>query len=107
MDIRSLPKAVLHDHLDGGVRVATILELADEYGYTDLPADNADALADWFDQGRSGSLERYLQAFEHTGGVMCSEAAIQRVAYETGVDLAADGVIYAEIRFGPSLHMIH
>ena len=56
MDIRSLPKAVLHDHLDGGVRVATILELADEYGYTDLPADNADALADWFDQGRSGSL---------------------------------------------------
>ena len=59
MDIHSLPKAVLHDHLDGGLRVATILELADEHGYTDLPAADVDALTDWFDQGRSGSLERH------------------------------------------------
>lgn len=107
MDFHALPKAVLHDHLDGGLRVATILELADEYGYTDLPADNTNDLAKWFHQGRSGSLERYLQAFEHTVAVMCSEAAIQRVAYEAGVDLAADGAVYAEVRFGPSLHMIH
>ena len=107
MDIQSLPKAVLHDHLDGGVRVATILELADEYGYEGLPADDEHALAEWFDQGRSGSLERYLQAFEHTIAVMCTDAAIQRVAYEAGVDLAEQGAVYAEIRFGPSLHMIH
>ena len=107
MDIQSLPKAVLHDHLDGGLRVATILELADEYGYTDLPADDVNTLTDWFDQGRSGSLERYLEAFEHTVAVMCTETAIQRTAYEAGADLAAQGVVYAEIRFGPSLHMIH
>ena len=80
MDIQSLPKAVLHDHLDGGLRVATILELADECGYTDLPADDVNTLTDWFDQGRSGSLERYLEAFEHTVAVMCTETAIQRTA---------------------------
>ena len=107
MDFQALPKAVLHDHLDGGLRVATILELADEYGYTELPADDTDDLAEWFHQGRSGSLERYLEAFEYTVAVMSSESAIQRVAYEAGIDLAADGVVYAEIRFGPSLHVIH
>jgi adenosine deaminase len=107
MDIRSLPKVVLHDHLDGGLRVETILELADESGYSALPAREAHALTDWFDQGRSGSLERYLQAFEHTVAVMNTESAIQRVAYEAGVDLAEQGTVYAEIRFGPSLHMSH
>ncbi|MEA3502323.1 MAG: adenosine deaminase [Actinomycetota bacterium] len=107
MDYRSLPKALLHDHLDGGVRVETILELADEQGYADLPASDVDGLGEWFNQGRSGSLERYLEAFTHTVAVMSSEDAIQRIAYETGIDLAADGVVYAEIRFGPSLHMIH
>ncbi len=107
MDYRALPKAVLHDHLDGGVRVPTILELADEYGYADLPAATEEDLAVWFHQGRSGSLERYLEAFEHTIAVMCSEDAIRRVAFETGVDLAADGVVYAEVRFGPSLHTVH
>ncbi len=107
MDYRALPKAVLHDHLDGGVRVSTILELADEYGYADLPATTVEDLAAWFHQGRSGSLERYLEAFEYTIAVMCSPEAVRRVAYEAGVDLAADGVVYAEVRFGPSLHMIH
>jgi adenosine deaminase len=107
MDYRSLPKALLHDHLDGGVRVETILDLADAQGYTGLPAVDVDGLGEWFNQGRSGSLERYLEAFTHTVAVMSSEAAIQRIAYETGIDLAADGVVYAEIRFGPSLHMIH
>jgi len=107
MDYRSLPKALLHDHLDGGVRVETILELADGQGYAGLPAADVDGLREWFDQGRSGSLERYLEAFTHTVAVMSTEAAIQRIAYETGIDLAADGVVYAEVRFGPSLHMIH
>ncbi len=107
MNYRSLPKAVLHDHLDGGVRVETILELADAQGYTGLPAADVDGLGGWFDQGRSGSLERYLEAFTHTIAVMSSVDAIQRIAYETGIDLAADGVIYAEIRFGPSLHIVH
>ncbi len=107
MDYRSLPKAVIHDHLDGGVRVETILELAEAQGYTGLPATDVAELADWFDQGRSGSLERYLEAFDHTVAVMSSEESIQRIAYETGMDLAADGVVYAEVRFGPSLHTIH
>ncbi|MCL1693662.1 MAG: adenosine deaminase [Actinomycetia bacterium] len=107
MDYRSLPKALLHDHLDGGVRVETILELAETQGYTDLPATDVDGLSEWFNQGRSGSLERYLEAFTHTVAVMSSEDAIQRIAYETGIDLAADGVVYAEVRFGPSLQMVH
>ena len=61
MDYRALPKAVVHDHLDGGLRVSTILELADEHGYAHLPASTEDDLAAWFHQGRSGSLERYLE----------------------------------------------
>ena len=104
MDYTSLPKALLHDHLDGGLRVATIIELADGAGYTQLPTMDADELAEWFHQDQSGSLERYLEAFEHTFGVMQNQDAIRRVAYEAGVDLAADGVVYAEVRFGPSLH---
>lgn len=107
MDYRALPKALLHDHLDGGVRVATILELADEYGYSGLPAADEDSLRAWFHQGRAGSLERYLQAFKHTVAVMCSQDAIRRISYETGLDLASDGVVYAEVRFGPSLHIYH
>ncbi len=107
MDYRSLPKALLHDHLDGGVRVDTILELADRFGYTGLPSGTTEGLTEWFDQGRSGSLERYLEAFTHTVAVMRDQDSIRRIAYEAGMDLAADGVVYAEIRFGPSLHMIH
>ncbi len=102
--IRSLPKAVLHDHLDGGLRVGTILEIADEIGYSDLPADDPAALSEWFHQGMSGSLERYLQAFVHTVAVMQTEDAISRVAFEAVEDLALDGVVYAEIRFAPSLN---
>ncbi|HZJ48530.1 MAG TPA: adenosine deaminase [Acidimicrobiia bacterium] len=107
MDFRRLPKAQIHDHLDGGVRVDTILELADEYGYPDLPASTTGGLTEWFNQGRSGSLEHYLEAFTHTVAVMRTQDGIRRIAYEAGMDLAADGVVYAEIRFGPSLHMIH
>ena len=100
---QAYPKVVLHDHLDGGLRVATVLELADECGYTGLPAQEETELAEWFDQGTSGSLERYLEAFTHTVAVMQTESAIDRVAYESACDLAADGAVYAEIRFAPSL----
>ncbi len=98
-----LPKVVLHEHLDGGLRPASILELAEELGYDQLPASNPEELADWFDQGQSGSLERYLEAFGHTVAVMQTRDAIERVAFEAVDDLAADGVVYAEIRFAPSL----
>ena len=100
-----LPKAVLHDHLDGGLRPATVIELADEIGYTGLPSTDLEELSRWFDQGQSGSLERYLAAFAHTIGVMQTPEAIERVAYESVVDLAADGVVYAELRFAPSLNI--
>ena len=98
-----LPKALLHDHLDGGLRVETVLELAERAGHP-LPADTPEELAAWFHQDGSGSLETYLEAFAHTTSVMQSAAALERVAYEAVEDLAADGVRYAEIRFAPSLH---
>ena len=100
-----LPSVLLHDHLDGGVRVDTILELADAQGYDLLPATGPDDLASWFDQTDSGSLESYLQSFEHTVAVMQDEASLERVAYESAIDLAIDGVVYAEIRFRPNHHI--
>jgi adenosine deaminase len=102
--LKALPKAELHNHLDGGLRPSTVLELADEIGYRDLPTTDEAALADWFYQGDSGSLESYLAGFEHTIAVMQTASGIERVAYEAGHDLAADGVIYAEIRFAPMLN---
>ncbi|MGZ4649437.1 MAG: adenosine deaminase [Kineosporiaceae bacterium] len=98
------PKVLLHDHLDGGLRPETILELADEAGYRQLPADEPGALATWFRQAAdSGSLERYLETFAHTVALMQRADAIARVARECAVDLAADGVVYAEVRFAPEL----
>jgi adenosine deaminase len=102
-ELRRLPKAVLHDHIDGGLRMATIIDLAQEYGYRDLPTTDPDDLAAWFDQRASGSLERYLTAFVHTIGVMQHSDAIERVAFESVEDLATDGAIYAELRGAPSL----
>ncbi len=99
-----LPSVLLHDHLDGGVRPQTVIDLAAEIGYQALPTDDAAVLAAWFDQRESGSLQRYLGAFEHTIGVMQTADALERVAHEAAVDLAADGVVYAEIRFCPALH---
>jgi len=99
-----LPKAVLHEHLDGGLRPETVLDLADQIGYSELPTYDLDDLRDWFHQGGSGSLERYLEPFAHTVAVMQTEEAISRVAYESVEDLANDGVVYAEIRFAPSLN---
>jgi adenosine deaminase len=105
-DIRRAPKVLLHDHLDGGVRPATIVELARETGYADLPTTDADNLRTWFEEAsNSGSLERYLETFSHTVGVMQTVEALTRVAYECAEDLANDGVVYAEVRYAPEQHL--
>jgi adenosine deaminase len=104
-EIQAVPKVLLHDHLDGGLRPQTVLELAEETGYKDLPADNARDLAMRLTEGASrGHLEIYLDAFRHTVGVMQTREALTRVAAECAEDLAADGVVYAEVRFAPELH---
>ncbi len=102
--LQQLPKVELHNHLDGGLRVETVLEMADAIGYDGLPTTDPDGLAAFFYQGESGSLENYLAGFEHTIAVMQSVDAIERVAYESGLDIHADGVIYGEIRFAPVLN---
>ena len=104
--IRKAPKALLHDHLDGGLRPATVLDIAGQLGYDGLPATEADELATWFrTQSHSGSLERYLEPFSHTVAVMQTPESLYRVAYECVEDLAADSVVYAEVRFAPELHI--
>src|SRR3954454_3806992 len=103
-NLRRAPKVLLHDHLDGGLRPRTVLELADEAGYRSLPADDAEALGRWFRQAAdSGSLVRYLETFTHTVAVMQRPEAVSRVAHECALDLAADGVVYAEGRMAPEL----
>jgi adenosine deaminase len=103
--VAALPKVVLHDHLDGGLRPATIVELAGQIGY-ELPATDPDDLARWFvTAASSGSLVTYLETFEHTLAVMQSAENIRRVAREAVVDLAADGVVYAEQRYAPEQHL--
>ncbi|WP_394615477.1 adenosine deaminase [Lentzea sp. JNUCC 0626] len=103
--IRSAPKVLLHDHLDGGLRPQTVIELADATGYQGLPTTDAGVLGGWFrDNANSGSLVRYLEGFAHTCGVMQDEASLVRVAAEAVEDLAADGVVYAEIRYAPELN---
>ena len=103
--VLALPKVLLHDHLDGGLRPATVLELADAIGH-ELPASDEASLAAWFNEGaQRGDLGLYLETFAHTVAVMQTAEALERVAYECAVDLAADGVVYAEIRFAPELHL--
>lgn len=102
--IQRAPKALLHDHLDGGVRPHTVIELAQEFGYKDLPTTDVDDLATWFNRGaKRNDLVLYLETFAHTVGVMQDRDAIERVAFECAQDLAADGVVYAEVRFAPEL----
>jgi adenosine deaminase len=104
-EIRAVPKVLLHDHLDGGLRPQTVLELARETGYRDLPGDNVEELTRRLTEGaHRGHLEVYLDAFRHTVGVMQTPEALTRVARECAEDLAADGVVYAEVRFAPELH---
>ncbi|GFG72966.1 adenosine deaminase [Mycobacterium botniense] len=104
--IEKAPKALLHDHLDGGLRPATVVDIAGRIGYDDLPTTDVDELARWFHtRSYSGSLERYLEPFSHTVAVMQTPEALHRVAYECVEDLAADNVVYAEVRFAPELHI--
>lgn len=104
--VRRAPKALLHDHLDGGLRPATIVELADESGYRGLPTRDPDELGAWMTRGANRrDLVLYLETFAHTVGVMQTRDALVRVARECVEDLAADGVVYAEVRFAPELHL--
>jgi adenosine deaminase len=103
--IADLPKISLHDHLDGGLRPATVLELGRAAGL-DLPADDAPALGAWFaEKSDSGSLVEYLKTFDLTIAVMQTEEGLARVAREAVLDLAADGVIYGELRWAPEQHL--
>ena len=100
------PKVLLHDHLDGGLRPATVVELAAENGYDALPTTDSGDLGRWFrENADAGSLPRYLSTFAHTVGVMQTEASLVRVARECAEDLDADGVVYAEVRYAPELHL--
>ncbi|MBK5248936.1 MAG: adenosine deaminase [Actinomycetales bacterium] len=104
-EIAALPKVALHDHLDGGLRPATLISLAAEIGY-DLPSTDPAGLGEWFVQAAgSGTLERYLETFAHTTAVMQTEEGLRRVAKESVLDLAADGVVYAEQRYAPEQHL--
>lgn len=103
--VARLPKVELHDHLDGGLRPSTIVELAEEIGY-ELPTTDPQELEKWFfDAANSGDLPTYLTTFDHTTAVMQTEEAIVRVTREAVEDLAADGVVYAELRFAPEQHL--
>ncbi len=105
-DVQRAPKALLHDHLDGGLRPETIVEIADEIGYAGLPTSDPVALRGWFrDSADSGSLVRYLETFDHTVAVMQTADGLRRVARECALDLAADGVVYAESRYAPEQHL--
>ena len=100
--LRRAPKVLLHDHLDGGLRPDTLIELADEAGHR-LPSTDPTTLDRWFSRRRGSGLPRYLEAFTHTVAVMQTSTALERVARECGEDLAADGVVYAEVRYAPEL----
>src|ERR1700686_1848977 len=103
--LKSLPKVLLHEHLDGVLRPETVIELAKNAGYDQLPTENPEELAHWFHQGANqGSLPKYLEGFVHTISVMQTEEALERVAYEQAEDLSGDGVFYFETRFAPVFH---
>ncbi|NHD15786.1 MULTISPECIES: adenosine deaminase [unclassified Actinopolyspora] len=102
--IEQAPKVLLHDHLDGGLRPRTVVELAERTGYRQLPATDPTELAKWFAGAtEANSLEEYLERFAHTVGVLQTPEALTRVAAECAEDLAADGVVYAEVRYAPEL----
>src|SRR5690349_23766459 len=103
--LKRLPKVLLHEHLDGVLRLKTVIELASSAKYGQLPAKDPEALARWFHQGANqGSLPKYLEGFAHTIAVMQTEEALERVAYEQAEDLSRDGVVYFETRFAPIFH---
>ncbi|MCX8010266.1 MAG: adenosine deaminase family protein, partial [Ignavibacteria bacterium] len=103
--IRDVPKVLLHDHLDGGLRPQTIIELAKEHNYNELPTDDPHDLAEWFHRGANkGNLPEFLEGFTHTIAVMQTKEALERVAYEMIEDMKKDGVVYVETRFSPVFH---
>ena len=103
--LRSLPKVLLHEHLDGVLRPKTVIDLARSAKYAQLPTEDPEELARWFHQGANqGSLPKYLEGFAHTIAVMQTEEALERVAYEQAEDLSRDGVVYFETRFAPVFH---
>jgi adenosine deaminase len=103
--LRRLPKVLLHEHLDGVLRPQSVIELAKDSEYKELPTDDAQELAEWFHRGANqGSLAKYLEGFAHTIAVMQTEEALERVAYEQAEDLSKDGVVYFETRFAPLFH---
>jgi len=103
--LKSLPKVLLHEHLDGVLRPQTIIQLAREIGYSEIPSTNPEELAAWFYQGANkGSLPEYLRGFAHTIAVLQTEEALERVAYEQAEDLSRDGIVYFETRFAPIFH---
>ena len=103
--LQSLPKVLLHEHLDGVLRPETVIDLARTEGYKQLPTENPVELAHWFHQGANqGSLPKYLEGFVHTIAVMQTEEALERVAYEQAEDLSRDAVVYFETRFAPVFH---
>ncbi|WP_411826677.1 adenosine deaminase [Luteolibacter sp. AS25] len=104
LDFRKLPKVLLHEHLDGGLRPSTVVELAEESGYKGLPTKDPAELAAWFHRGaQKGNLPEYLEGFIHTCGVMQTKEAIERVSFEFIEDMFHDGVVYAEVRMAPLL----
>jgi len=105
INARSLPKVLLHEHLDGGLRPTTVIELAQDHSYTELPTTDAQDLAAWFHRGaQRGNLTEYLEGFRHTTAVMQHADSLERVAYEFIEDMSHDGVVYAEVRFAPIYH---
>jgi len=103
--LKSFPKVLLHEHLDGVLRPKTVVELARSAKYAQLPTEDPEELARWFHQGANqGSLPKYLEGFAHTIAVMQTEQALERVAYEQAEDLSRDGVVYFETRFAPIFH---
>lgn len=104
--LQKMPKVLLHEHLDGGLRPQTVIDLARELGYTELPTADAAELGAWFHRGANrGSLPLYLEGFRHTVAVMQTRHAIERVAFEFIEDMHADGVVYSEVRFAPCFHI--
>src|SRR6185437_3293759 len=103
--IRAMPKVLLHDHLDGGLRPGTVIDLADDIGYLDLPTDDPAELTEVLTAGsHRGHLNLYLDAFRHTVGVMQTRPALYRVAREAAEGLGDDWIVYTEFRFAPELH---
>lgn len=104
--IQEVPKVLLHDHLDGGLRIETVIDLADKIGYKKLPTTDPDKLRDWFFEGANkGNLVEFLQGFEHTCAVMQTRESLERIAYEMMEDMHNDGIVYVETRFAPVLHL--